>query len=216
MGQTASALGGALALDFGIQFLGWLHAIVFKTDRYFDALGSLTYVLLTLRSYLLQAWRRKKRQDDSKLSDEPAANKGAGGDANPGGGGDGGTAAQPSLFHPRQVFASSAVLVWAVRLGSFLLARNVAAGGDSRFVKVLDKPSTFAIFWAYQGTWCFFNMLPVIINTAKTPEQLADKPLNRLDFLGMVGTTLTSTAPHPCNRLGARVQSSLRTTWTRG
>lgn len=44
------------------------------------------------------------------------------------------------FYHPRQIIASIMVMLWALRLGSFLLYRVLKTGKDSRFEGVLDKP----------------------------------------------------------------------------
>lgn len=44
------------------------------------------------------------------------------------------------FYHPRQIIASIFVMLWALRLGSFLLYRVLKTGKDSRFEEVLDKP----------------------------------------------------------------------------
>jgi steroid 5-alpha reductase family enzyme len=47
------------------------------------------------------------------------------------------------FYHPRQIIASIFVMLWALRLGSFLLYRVLKTGKDSRFDEVLDKPGMF-------------------------------------------------------------------------
>lgn len=49
------------------------------------------------------------------------------------------------------------ILVWAVRLGTFLFRRVRRAGGDTRFVKVKKDPLRFLMFWTIQALWVFFT-----------------------------------------------------------
>lgn len=77
-----------------------------------------------------------------------------------------------SSFAPRQRLLTSALTVWAIRLGSFLVEvitsapvcatwsvcdriflvqRAIRAGGDSRFDKVKHQPGIFLAFWMVQG-----------------------------------------------------------------
>lgn len=49
------------------------------------------------------------------------------------------------------------ILVWALRLGSFLFRRVRKAGGDTRFVKVKKDPLRFLMFWIIQALWVFFT-----------------------------------------------------------
>ena len=54
-------------------------------------------------------------------------------------------------FFPRQLFQSSMVSVWAVRLGLFLLCRVLKDGKDVRFNRVRGNPKMFLLFWVVQG-----------------------------------------------------------------
>lgn len=48
---------------------------------------------------------------------------------------------------------ASMVVVWAVRLGSFLFARVHRAGGDGRFDAIKPNRLLFLQFWTIQGLW---------------------------------------------------------------
>jgi len=71
---------------------------------------------------------------------------------------------KPSL---RALANSSMALVWATRLGSFLLQRILKDGRDSRFDKVRTKPGLFLSYWVLQAVWIFFTALPVYILNCK-------------------------------------------------
>lgn len=47
----------AAALDFGIQFLGWVCAVLLQTEIFYDAIGSLTYIVIAVGSLLVSANR---------------------------------------------------------------------------------------------------------------------------------------------------------------
>ena len=80
----------------------------------------------------------------------------------------------------RNALATAMVLLWAVRLGTFLFLRVLAAGGDRRLTKYLKRPLLFAIPWSMQCLWVLFNTLPlVIVNCGGTVA--ADVPLSALD-----------------------------------
>lgn len=53
------------------------------------------------------------------------------------------------------------VLLWEVRLGSFLLYRICKLGHDSRMDKMKRLPSSFFIAWTMQGLWIYIITLPV-------------------------------------------------------
>ncbi len=50
------------------------------------------------------------------------------------------------------------VVVWAVRLGSFLFLRIAAAGSDSRFAEIKTSFVRFFAAWTLQGVWVSFTI----------------------------------------------------------
>jgi steroid 5-alpha reductase family enzyme len=71
--------------------------------------------------------------------------------------------ALPSLGarEPVQLVASLLVLIWAVRLGGYLLIRILRIKVDHRFDGMRDKPLRFARFWLLQAISVGVIMLPV-------------------------------------------------------
>ena len=47
----------------------------------------------------------------------------------------------------------TAIIVWAVRLGSFLFFRIKKAGEDKRFKEIKQSPTRFFLAWSLQGMW---------------------------------------------------------------
>ena len=70
------------------------------------------------------------------------------------------------------------VLVWALRLGSFLFARVRRAGGDSRFDEIKHDWARFLSFWVIQALW-----VTITAGAALAAITAADKE----DF-GLVGS----------------------------
>jgi len=66
------------------------------------------------------------------------------------------------FYHPRQIIASIFVLLWALRLGSFLLYRVLKTGKDSRFEEVLDKPGMSPFRGASPDWIARFDMSPCL------------------------------------------------------
>ena len=62
---------------------------------------------------------------------------------------------------PVQLVASLLVLVWAVRLGTYLFRRILRMKVDHRFDEMRDKPLRFARFWLLQAVAVAVIMLPV-------------------------------------------------------
>eukprot|EP00927_Polykrikos_kofoidii_P007383 TRINITY_DN13027_c0_g1_i1.p1 TRINITY_DN13027_c0_g1~~TRINITY_DN13027_c0_g1_i1.p1 ORF type:complete len:283 (+),score=28.76 TRINITY_DN13027_c0_g1_i1:125-973(+) len=67
----------------------------------------------------------------------------------------------------RQRVNSGLVVVWAARLGSFLLWRVLHTKHDARFDGVRTNPKRFFIFWAIQALWIFVTALPVYVLNGK-------------------------------------------------
>lgn len=68
----------------------------------------------------------------------------------------------------RSLLLSSLVIVWAVRLASFLYLRIHAAGEDRRFREIKQSFGRFLIAWTVQGLWVAFSLaaaLAVITST---------------------------------------------------
>ena len=51
------------------------------------------------------------------------------------------------------VLLASCIILWAIRLGSFLFTRIHKAGEDKRFKHIKPSPSRFFMTWTLQGMW---------------------------------------------------------------
>ena len=58
----------------------------------------------------------------------------------------------------RSIMVALMVLVWAIRLGSFLFLRAKETGGDSRFDKIKQYPLSFLSWWSLQALWVLANI----------------------------------------------------------
>ncbi|TFK99450.1 DUF1295-domain-containing protein [Pterulicium gracile] len=86
-------------------------------------------------------------------------------------------------FATRQLLLSGALGIWSARLGSFLFARALRAGGDSRFDQIKKDPVHFSKMWFGQATWVFLVGLPVYMANI-TPANL-HAPLGARDFASL-------------------------------
>jgi steroid 5-alpha reductase family enzyme len=66
-------------------------------------------------------------------------------------------------FSLAQVLAASFVVAWGARLGSYLLARIVRMGKDSRFDDKRGDFLKFLAFWVFQAIAVWVVMLPVTV-----------------------------------------------------
>mgnify|MGYP005628651615 CR=1 FL=1 len=98
-------------LAFIIQWLAFIPAYAFQTEKYFDLLGSLTYIVLAA------------------------------------------TALSVSSLQPGSIAIAAMVIIWAVRLGSFLYTRVKQVGHDTRFRSIKPDFLQFLMTWTFQGMW---------------------------------------------------------------
>lgn len=97
---------------FAIQFIMFIPAFIWQTEKYFDLTGSLTYISLTLLALLL-------RED----------------------------------LDTRAMLLGCMVILWALRLGSFLFLRIKKEGKDGRFDELKPSFVRFLNVWNIQGLW---------------------------------------------------------------
>jgi len=126
--------------DMLIQVIGFIFAFILSTEKFFDFVGSLTYILLASYSF--------------KVS---------------------------PISGSRQQLLTALVILWAMRLGIFLLSRVLMTGGDKRFDKIKPNPLRYFIYWMVQGIWIFLTILPVMI----TNRKILNNRLGNRDYLGL-------------------------------
>ncbi|KAL6049492.1 Steroid 5-alpha reductase family enzyme [Balamuthia mandrillaris] len=98
------------------------------------------------------------------------------------------TTASSSSFTTRQLLLSSLVVLWALRLGSFLFVRVLQEGKDRRFDRAKTQPLLFLLFWTIQAVWVLLTALPVyVVNIAAAAAEGAkeEQALGWLDWLGV-------------------------------
>mmetsp|Transcript_11283 Transcript_11283/g.40013 ORF Transcript_11283/g.40013 Transcript_11283/m.40013 type:complete len:296 (+) Transcript_11283:32-919(+) len=81
----------------------------------------------------------------------------------------------------RQIVDALLVTMWCVRLGSFLLARILRDGKDSRFDELKKTNVRFLGIWTIQSVWCFFVASPALVVITSSVGATALAPL---DFVG--------------------------------
>ncbi|PNS16673.1 hypothetical protein CAC42_4637 [Sphaceloma murrayae] len=186
----------SIGLAFGIQAAAGIPSILGKTERFYDLSGSLTYISCTALSLYLPTLRAR------------AAAAAAGG----------AVPAWPSLLQSltskgainawnwRQVVLSTAVTIWATRLGSFLFQRITADNGkDSRFDDIRGNPAKFAVAFFAQATWVSLCLMPVLCINSIPATTLSALPFITLtDILGVLlyvgGITFEATADRQKNK----------------
>jgi len=65
------------------------------------------------------------------------------------------------------------IVIWALRLGSYLLTRVMIKGSDHRFDEFRDNFKRYLRFWVIQGVSVWVVSLPFIIGLSKSAEEVA-------------------------------------------
>lgn len=118
--MTDGTLLALLALvAIGVQWVAFVPAWLRQTERFYDLVGSLTYLVLIAATL--------------------------------------GTAVARGSASLVSWLAAAAVIVWAVRLGSFLARRVHQAGKDRRFDQIKTSFPRFLVAWTLQGVWVFLT-----------------------------------------------------------
>jgi steroid 5-alpha reductase family enzyme len=140
----SNLVGQILVLTFVIQWIAYIPAFLFKTEKFYDLTGSLTYIGTIL--FALYAT---------------------------------GSLANLSLGN---ILVGLAIIVWAIRLGSFLFMRIRKDKKDGRFDSIKTSFSQFFMTWTLQGMWVFICSSAALIAIAN-PSGI---PINSLFILGLL------------------------------
>ena len=131
------ALCGALA--FAVNWLAFIPAALARTERYYDLVGGVTYITVTLAAVGLSG-----------------------------------------PLDLRATLVAAMVMVWSLRLATFLFLRISKSGSDSRFDEIKKQPLQFFMAWTLQGLWVLLTAaaaLAVITGGTRVP----------LGILGSIG-----------------------------
>ena len=83
-------------------------------------------------------------------------------------------------FDPGSLLLSAMVVLWAVRLGSFLFIRILQDGVDTRFDEIKPDPLRFFSTWNLQGLWVVVTAGAAFTAISSTGHV----PINLLTYLG--------------------------------
>jgi len=136
------ALCGVLA--FAINWLAFIPSALAQTEHYYDLVGGITYISVTVVAVLLSA-----------------------------------------ELDLRATLVAGMVLVWSLRLATFLFMRISKAGGDNRFDAIKNRPLSFLMVWTLQGLW-------VLLTAAAALAVITGGVREPLGILGIVGIAVWS------------------------
>lgn len=131
-----------VAIAFAIQWLAFIPAFLAQSERFYDATGSLTYILVVFFAcYAAEA------------------------------------------ADPHSILLASLVVLWAVRLGSFLLKRILKDGSDSRFDDIKPVFFRFLLTWCLQAFW-------VTVTAGAALAAITSSAHVELDWLAILGAII--------------------------
>lgn len=123
-----------ILLVFAIQWLAFLPACYFKTERFYDLVGGLTYTAVMLVTlFCTPHFISHVKPAVTHISDW------------------------------RAELLALLIIIWSLRLGLFLFLRIRAAGSDSRFEAIKISPQRFFIAWTLQAVWISFTAFAAIL-----------------------------------------------------
>ena len=85
-------------------------------------------------------------------------------------------------FNLGNLILSLLIVIWAIRLGSFLFFRIKKDGEDKRFREIKPSPTKFFMTWTLQGTWISICSLCAITGMSSDKGMI----INTLFYLGLV------------------------------
>lgn len=138
-GATLGSLpvfGIVVGLAFLIQWLVFVPAYTFQTEKFFDITGSITYITVT---GVALCYSRYSVDLDA-----------------------------------RTILLSALVIVWALRLGTFLFGRIRKAGKDDRFDELKPDFFRFLNVWTIQGLWITFTAAAALVAITSTARKELD------------------------------------------
>ena len=142
--EGANLVGQILVMAFVIQWIAYIPAFLFKTEKFYDLTGSLTYI-----GTILFALYASGSFQNLRLG---------------------------------SILIGLAIIIWAIRLGSFLFMRIHKDKKDGRFDSIKTSFSQFFMTWTLQGMWVFICSSAALIAIANP----SGVPINSVFILGLL------------------------------
>jgi len=117
----------SVGLIFLIQWLAFIPAYLFQTEKFFDLTGSITYITVVIIAFIFS-----------------------------------------NAMDARTILLAALVVIWAVRLGTFLFRRIHKAGKDDRFDEIKPSFIRFLNVWTIQALWVTFTMAAALVAITTT------------------------------------------------
>jgi steroid 5-alpha reductase family enzyme len=129
----------SVGLVFLIQWIAFIPAYIFQTERFFDLTGSITYISVIIAAFFFG--------NDMDV---------------------------------RTILLSALVMIWAIRLGTFLFRRIQKAGKDDRFDEIKPSFIRFLNVWTIQALCITLTVAAALVAITTTTRK-------ELDLFTLVG-----------------------------
>ena len=123
----------SVGLVFLIQWIAFIPAYIFQTERFFDLTGSITYISIIIVAFVFG--------NDMDV---------------------------------RTILLSALVMIWAIRLGTFLFRRIQKAGKDDRFDEIKPSFIRFLNVWTIQALWITLTVAAALVAITTTTRKDMD------------------------------------------
>lgn len=134
----------AICIAYLIQWIAFIPAYFFQTEKFYDLTGSITYLSVVIYvSY---------------------------------------HSFNTTNFNLGSILLAVCILIWTIRLGSFLFFRIHKAGEDKRFRTIKPSPTRFFMTWTLQGMWVSICSMCALTAIASKNGVI----LNTLFFIGLM------------------------------
>jgi steroid 5-alpha reductase family enzyme len=131
-------------VDFGVQWCFYILSAILRSERFFDLIGSLTFITLVVMSLCLnELW-----------------------------------------YFVIPCVQAGLVVIWALRLGSFLVYRIWKDGKDRRFDEIKASYIKLFITWTFQGVWVYLTLFPTFFLFDFVKFSSKDQLPGPLQFVG--------------------------------
>jgi steroid 5-alpha reductase family enzyme len=152
----------SVGLVFLIQWIVFIPAYLFQTEKFFDLTGSITYISVVTIAFVF-----------SKAMDV------------------------------RTILLSALVVIWAIRLGTFLFRRIHKAGKDDRFDELKPSFIRFLNVWTIQALWVTFTMAAALAAITTTTRKGVDLFVIIGFLVWIIGFAIEVVADSQKNRFNA-------------
>ncbi len=114
---------------------------------------------------------------------------------------------EPELVDHRSIALALLIVVWAVRLGSFLFIRVLKEGHDKRFSETKKSFSSFLMWWSMQAFWAFMTSVCAVVAITSLNSKGLDVLYYFAFFLWLIGFIFQAVADSQKSRFKSNINN---------